>query len=252
MWLGLAVLAQGEAAVKTRPIDYVSFQAAMEGHFASDDTLVGPRPGILVVHDWMGFGPYAKSRAEQLAQLGYAAMAVDIYGKGVRPKDAKEAGKVAGQYKADRPLMRERILAALAALKEQPEVDRGRVGAIGYCFGGTVALELMRSGAPVAGVVSFHGGLETKMPAKTGEAKGKVLVCHGADDPFVTAAEVATFEEEMRAAGVDWQLIKYSGAVHSFTNPHAGNDPSKGAAYHFLADKRSWEAMKLFFQEVFR
>jgi dienelactone hydrolase len=177
---------------------------------------------------------------------------VDIYGKGVRPKNGQEAGEQAGKFKSDRALLRARINAALDVLRKNEHVDPKRIAAIGYCFGGTTVLELARSGADIAGVVSFHGGLDTPTPADAKHIKCKVLALHGADDPYVPPAQVAAFEKEMTDAGVDWQLIKYSGAVHAFTNPEAGNDNSKGAAYNERADQRSWEAMKLFFAEIFR
>jgi dienelactone hydrolase len=186
-----------------------------------------------------------------LAGLGYVAFAVDMYGAGVRPKAGEEAGKEAGKYKKDRKLMRARVRAGLDTLLKQDGVDATKVAAIGYCFGGTTALELARSAAPLAGVVSFHGGLATGAPEDMKQFKGKVLVLHGADDPHVDADEVAAFRKEMRDAGVDWQLVAYGGAVHSFTNPNAGSDKSRGAAYDEKADKRSWEAMRSFFAEIF-
>jgi dienelactone hydrolase len=170
----------------------------------------------------------------------------------VRPKGGAEAGPLAGKYKADRPLLRARARAGLDELRKVALVDGARVAAIGYCFGGTTVLELARSGADVAAVVSFHGGLDSPTPADGKNVKARVLVLHGADDPYVPPAEVAAFEEEMRGGGVDWQLVKYSGAVHSFTIPDAGSDNSKGAAYNAVADRRSWEAMKGFFAEVLR
>jgi dienelactone hydrolase len=205
---------------------------------------------VLVVHDWMGVGPYTRGRAEQLAKLGYVAFVADVYGKGIRPTSPREAGEQAGKFKRDRPLLRARMVAALAELRRQPNVLPGKVAAIGYCFGGTAALELARAGADLAGVVSFHGGLDSPTPADAKAIKAKVLVLHGADDPFVPPAEVLAFEEEMRGGGVDWTLVKYSGAVHAFTIPGAGNDNSKGAAYNAAADRRSWRAMRDFFDEV--
>lgn len=148
--------------------------------------------------------------------------------------------------------MRERAKAGLETLKAQKQVDRNRLAAIGYCFGGTTVLELARSGADLKGTVSFHGGLATPNSADAKNITGRVLALHGADDPFVKADEVAAFQDEMRTAGVDWQLNIYGGAVHGFTNPEAGNDNKKGAAYNEKADKRSWEAMKVFFREIFR
>ena len=237
------------AEVKTQLVEYKQGDTVLEGYLAVD-AAAKPRAAVLIVHDWMGVGPYVKKRAEQLAALGYLAFAADIYGKGVRPKDAKEAGALAGQYRSgDRALLRARVNAALEALRKQPGVDPARVAAIGYCFGGSTVLELARSGADVKAVVTFHGGLA----AGTGESKlrTKVLALHGADDPYVPPPEVAAFEDEMRKAGVDWQLVKYSGAVHSFTQEAAGNDNSKGAAYNAAADRRSFQAMKDFFAELF-
>ena len=179
--------------------------------------------------------------------MGYVAFAIDMYGKGIRPKTPQEAAAQAGIYKQDRALMRARALAGLEVLRSNPLCDPKRVAAIGYCFGGTVVLEIARSGADVAGVVSFHGGLDTPTPADAKNIRCKVLVLHGGDDPHVPRKDVDAFEDEMRAAGVDWQLVVYGGAVHSFTNPAAGNDKSKGAAYNAEADSRSWEAMKAFF-----
>ncbi|BCS54619.1 dienelactone hydrolase family protein [Geobacter sp. SVR] len=247
--IGLA--ANAEAAVKTQVIEYKQGDTLLEGYLAWDDAEAGKRPGILVVHEWTGLGPYVKKRAEMLARMGYVAFAADIYGKGVRPTQA-EAAKVAAIYKDDRNLMRERAKAGLETLKAQKQVDRNRLAAIGYCFGGTTVLELARSGADLKGTVSFHGGLATPNSADAKNITGRVLALHGADDPFVKADEVAAFQDEMRTAGVDWQLNIYGGAVHGFTNPEAGNDNKKGAAYNEKADKRSWEAMKVFFREIFR
>jgi dienelactone hydrolase len=206
----------------------------------------------LVAHQWKGLTAYERKRAEMLAKLGYAVFCADIYGKGVRADNPQDAAKLAGKYKGDRPLLRARVNAAFDQLKKQALVDPKRMAAIGYCFGGTTVLELARSGADVAAVVSFHGALATPEPGDAAKIKGKVLALHGADDPFVPPAEVAGFEEEMRKAKVDWQLVAYGGAVHSFTDWNAGNDNSKGAAYHEKADHRSWEAMKTFFAEVLK
>jgi dienelactone hydrolase len=191
-------------------------------------------------------------RTDQLAKLGYIAFAIDMYGKGVRAKDAKEAGTLSGTYTSDRLSMRSRAGAGLEVLKNHSLADPKRIAAIGYCFGGTTVLEMARSGAELAGVVSFHGGLATPNPGDAKNIKGKILVLHGADDPFVPPKQVIAFQEEMRNAGVDWQMVSYGGAVHSFTNPDSGNDPSKGAAYNEKADKRSLEAMKDFFAEILK
>jgi len=232
--------------------DYAAGDATCEGYLVFDPAVKGPRPGVLVVHDWMGLNDFAKAKADALARLGYTAFAVDVYGKGVRPKNAGEAGAQAGKYKGDRALLRARLTAAYETLVARKDlVDPARVGAIGFCFGGTAALELARSGAKVAATVSFHGGLDSKTPADAKQITGTVLALHGADDPYVPATEVAGFMEEMRAAKVDWQLVAYGGTVHAFTNPAAGSDPSKGAAYQAKADARSWAAMKASFDEAF-
>lgn len=239
------------AALHTENIDYKQGDTTCEGYLAYDDAVKGPRPGVLVVHDWMGCDSYAKMRADMLAKLGYVAFAADIYGKGVRPKNREEAAAQAGKYKGDRELLRARVNAALDTLEKQPQCDTKRVAAIGYCFGGTTVLELARSGADIAGIVTFHGGLDT--PTRDAKnIKCKVLICHGADDPFVPATDVTALQDELRKAGVDWQMVFYSGAVHSFTRPDSGSDNSKGAAYNEKADKRSWEAMKDFFSEIFK
>jgi len=240
------------AAVQTRVVDYPQGDTTLEGFVAYDDAFKGPRPGVLIVHQWMGLTDYEKHRAEMLAQLGYVAFCVDIYGKGIRPENTQEAGRLAGKYKKDRQLLRARANAGLEALRRQPSVDPKRIAAIGYCFGGTTVIELARSGADVAGIVSFHGGLDSPSPADGKHIKGKVLICHGADDPTMKPEDIAAFESEMRNNGVDWQLIEYGGAVHAFTQPMAGNDNSKGMAYNEKADRRSWEAMKQFFAEIFK
>jgi dienelactone hydrolase len=205
----------------------------------------------VIVHEWTGHNKYVRRRAEQLAQLGYVAFALDMYGKGVLAKDSTEAAKLATPFKADRALMRKRANAGLDVLKKNERVDTTHLAAMGYCFGGTTVLELARGGADLVGVVSFHGDLDTPKPEDAKNIKGKVLALHGADDPLVKPEVVTKFEDEMRKAKVDWELVKYGGAVHSFTNPDAGNDPSKGAAYNAEADARSWQAMKDFFAEIF-
>lgn len=233
-------------------VTYRQGDTELEGYVAYDNSIKGKRPGILVIHEWTGVSAYEKKRAEQLAALGYVAFAADIYGKGVRPSGPEQAAKEAAKYRgSDRTLFRARAKAGLDRLAAFPEVDPKRLAVIGYCFGGTGALELARSGADLLGTVSFHGNLNTPDPADAKNIRGKVLVLHGADDPYVKPEEVAAFQQEMRQAKVDWQMNYYGGAVHSFTNPKSGNDPGKGAAYNEKTDRRSWEAMKLFFNEIF-
>src|SRR5271157_200398 len=237
--------------ISLRTLEYKDDGTALEGYLGFDDAVKVKKPGVLVIHDWMGVGPYVEKRVRQLADLGYVALAADIYGKGVRPANMEDAANLATRYKADRALMRSRARSGLKALQDFTGVDTKRLAAIGYCFGGTGVLELARSGADMAGFVSFHGGLHTPTPDDARNIRGKVLVLHGADDPLVPTDEVLAFEEEMRKARVDWYMVIYGDAVHSFTNPAAGDDPSRGAAYNEKADKRSWDAMKNFFQEIF-
>lgn len=239
------------AAITVDTLEYDADGTTCSGTLAYDDAWKEPHPGVLVAHDWMGNTENAQNHARDLVKLGYVALAVDVYGKGVRPADAGEAGKLAGTYKGNRPLMRQRMAAGLKALLATGKADAKRIGAIGYCFGGTCVLELARSGAPLLGTVTFHGGLSTPTPEDAKRITGKVLVLHGAEDPFVKPDEVAAFESEMRAAKVDWQVVLYSDAVHSFTNTKAGSDPSKGQAYNPIAARRSWQAMSDFFGEVF-
>jgi len=210
------------------------------------------RPGVLICPEWWGINDYVRQRARELAELGLMVFVCDIYGDSTSTTSWEEAPKLAKPFYEDRDLMRERVAIGLWTLRNHTLCDKGRIAAIGYCFGGTCALELARSGAEVQGVVSFHGGLNTPDPEDAKNIKTKVLVCHGADDPFVNADEVAAFQNEMRDAGVDWQMNIYGGAVHSFTNPVSGDDPSTGVAYNVDADRRSWDAMMMFFEEIFK
>lgn len=221
-----------------------------EGYLALPKKLKGKAPAVLIVHDWMGPSSFTQKKADQIANMGYVAFTADIYGKGIRPKDGKEAGALAGKYKNDRPELRRRVRAAYDVVKTLKEVDPKKIVVIGYCFGGTTALELGRSGVDLAGIVSFHGGLENPTPDNAKNIKGKTLILHGAIDPFVKMDEVAAFQREMNAAGVDYQFISYSGAVHAFTLPSAGDDVSKGAAYNAAADRRSWVAFTAFMKEI--
>ncbi|MBV9079634.1 MAG: dienelactone hydrolase family protein [Elusimicrobia bacterium] len=240
------------AAIKTETVAYKHGSAQLEGYLAYDDAVSGKRPGILVVHEWWGLNDFTKQKTEELAKMGYVAFAADIYGKGVRTTDAGEAGKTSAIYKNDRALTRARVDAALKILEKDPRVDKTKLAAIGFCFGGMVALEAARAGEDLKGVVTFHGDLSSPNPADAKNIKGRVLVLHGADDPFVTRQVVDGFISEMNAAKVDWQLNMYSGAVHAFTNPNAGNDPKKGMAYNEKAAERAWAAMGMFFDDIFK
>jgi dienelactone hydrolase len=236
-------------------IDYMDGDVKLEGYWAPSECKIadsGPQPLVLVVHQWKGITQNEKMRADLLAKQCYNAFAVDMYGKGIRPTNNDDAGKEAGIYKGDPALARKRITAALDFAKKQPGVDTSKIAAIGYCFGGTMALELARTGADIDGVVSFHGGLATKAPVtQPGVIKASIQVHHGADDKFVSPEEVKTFEDEMNTANADWSLTAYAHAVHSFTQKEVGNDPSTGMAYNEKADTRSWAAATAFLKEIF-
>jgi dienelactone hydrolase len=214
----------------------------------------GKRPGILVVHEWWGHNDYARKRARQLAELGYIALAVDMYGDGKTADHPDDAGKFAAAVRNNLPLMQARFEAARAFLNSQPDVDPAQNAAIGYCFGGGVVLAMARSGEDLAGVVSFHGSLDGGGTAAPGTIKARILVANGEDDPFVTDEQIAAFKAEMDAAGADYTFINYPGAVHSFTNPEAdtfGERFGLPLAYNAEADADSWAEMQAFFQSVF-
>lgn len=239
------------AKVIGQPIDYKDGDAALEGYLAYDDEISGQKPAVIVVPEWHGLNDYAKSRAEQLAALGYVGFAIDMYGKGIQAEDHEEAAQLSGVYRNDRNLMRVRAKAALDTLKTNPLVDTSKIAAIGYCFGGTTVLEMARAGFDLRGVASFHGALDTPMPVQPGDIKAKILVLQGGADVF-TLKGLPGFKDEMQKAGADWNVVEFEGAAHSFTVPSAGNDPSTGKAYHADADKRSWEMLKDFLKEIFK
>jgi dienelactone hydrolase len=237
--------------MKTESLEYRDGDVTLKGYLAYDDQTSHKMPGILVMPEAFGLGVNAKNRAERLAALGYVALAGDPYGNGFETSDLQEAIKLATPLMTDPAKFRARGRAGLDKLASLPQVDASRLAVIGYCMGGTFSLELARDGAPVKGVVSFHGNLATQSPAEVDKVKGKVLVCHGAEDPFVPQDVVNAFETEMTKAGVDWQLISYGGTVHSFTNPTAAAVGNPGIAYNKAADERSWQAMRNFFNEIF-
>jgi dienelactone hydrolase len=234
-----------------QPLIYQDGPTRLAGYLARPDDRKGLAPGVVIIHQWLGVTDHERRTADELAKLGYTALAADIYGEGVRPANAQEAGVQAGIYKGDRDLYQRRIRAALEALKAQKGVDPERLAVIGFCFGGTGALEAARGGLPVNGVVSFHGGLDIPADRPVQPITAKILVCHGAEDPF-TSKDVPGFQDEMRKAKADYTFISYAGAVHAFTQKEAGNDPSKGAAYQEAAARRSWQHMRDFFAELFR
>jgi len=236
--------------MKAEPLQYCDGKTNLKGFVALDDQSDHKRPGVLVMPEAFGLGVQAKNRALRLASLGYTAVAGDPYGEGLEVSDLQEAIKHAGALREDNNKFRKRIRAGLDALSALPETDTDRMAVIGYCMGGTCSLEMARDGAPVRGVVSFHGALETTGPAKAGKVGAKILVCHGADDPFVPVEQVNAFEAEMTAAGANWQVISYGNTVHSFTNPEADGS-IEGICYNQQADERSWQAMRAFFAEIF-
>jgi len=237
--------------MRTETLEYEYGGVTFVGELARPDTQSGARPGILVVHEGTGITDHAKRRARELAERGYVALAADMFGGGNVAPSLVEGRPRMMALRADLDLLRGRVNAGLAALKAQPYVDGKRLGAIGFCFGGLCVLELARSGAEVAGVVSFHGILRTDRPAKPGDIHGKVLACHGAVDPFVSAEDVAGFQKELTEAGVDWHLLVNGGAGHGFTNPGATSLGVPGVAYDANAERRSFAAMRDFFDALF-
>jgi dienelactone hydrolase len=241
-----------KADLVTETHAYGAPEAPLEGFVAYDQRRKEKRAGVLVLHTWRGLDDYVRRRTKMVADLGYVALAADLFGKGVVPKDVPERQALLNKHLSDRGLLRERCRAGLDALRAHPLVDPGKVAAIGYCFGGCAVLELARSGADVRGVVSFHGLLSTPTPEDARNIRGSVLVLNGAEDPRVPPSDVEAIHKEMRDAAVDWQLVHYGNAVHSFTDQGAGNYPAAGSAYNERADARSWKAMKDFLEEIFR
>ena len=244
----LLIAASAEARIITREVKYGHEDVMFISYLAYDDATGARRPGVLVIPEWWGLNEYAKKRARQLAEMGYVALAADMYGGGRMTTEYKEAAKLAAQVRGT-PKMRERARLALGVLRRQPVVDADRLGAIGFCFGGTGVLELAWSGADVDAVVSFHGGLTMPTPDEAEDVKASILVLHGAADPHVKQETVRAFIQGMGKAKLDWVMVFYGGAVHSFTNPAAGRDVASGAAYDPKAAERSWAHMQRFLKE---
>lgn len=236
--------------LKTEKIEYRDGDTLLEGYCVYDDKDAHKKPGVLVVHDWSGRNDFACRKAEKLAELGYVGFALDMYGEGKTGKTKEEKSALMQPLVQDRNMLRQRILAAFDIFKQLDVVDAKKMGAIGFCFGGLCALDLARSGADVAGVVSFHGLLNAPEDVLAGSITAKILALHGFDDPMVTPDQVTAFGDEMTHARVDWQLNVYGNTMHAFTNPEA-NDPGFGTVYNKDADSRSWIAMREFFREVF-
>lgn len=239
------------AAWHTQPVEWELDGETFAGVLVYDDASRDARPGIVMVPNWMGVNEAAVDRAKEVAGTRYVVLVADVYGKEVRPADAKEASAQVSRMYADRTVLRARAAKALEVLRENAggaPLDAGRLGAVGFCFGGTTVLELARSGADVAGVVSLHGGLGTDLPASA-KPGASILVLNGAADTYVTAGEIAGFQQEMDKAGADWQFVNYAGAVHCFAEASAASPP--GCAYHPVAAKRAFAAMRGFFDEAF-
>lgn len=237
------------AAVQTKQVTYKDGNLECRGYLAWDDAVNGPRPGVLVVHEWWGLDDYAKKRAEQLAQLGYIAFAADMYGAGKTAQHPDDARKMATEVRSTQQQWRQRALAALDVLKSQPQCDKSKLAAIGYCFGGSTALQLAYAGTDLKAVVSFHGAL---IPATDAEAKqihSAILVCHGADDPFIPPMAVKAFRDTLDKNGVKYEFIAYPGVVHSFTVPGADKHNINGMKYDKAADEASWKRMREVFAE---
>jgi len=249
-FLGGWSISNAQAAVKVQTVDYKQGDATLEGWLVYDDAKQGKRPGVVVFPAWNGPDEDAKGRAQMLAKLGYVAFVADVYGKGVRPQGPKDAGAEAGKYMKNRPLLTERAKLAYDQLRKNSMVNPAKIAAIGYCFGGAGALDLARSGAPLVDTVTFHGDLTSPTPQDDNNIKGRVLALHGAADPIVNAQAQDAFRKEMTDAHVKWEMVLYGGAVHSFTQKGAGNDPSRGAAYNEYADKSSWAEMTRLFKEM--
>lgn len=249
----ICVLAHGGSArgeVKTQELEYKQGTTVLQGFLAWDDAAKDKRPGVVVVHEWWGHNAHARNQAKRLAQAGYVAFALDMYGKGKVAQHPKDAQAFVAEATKDAAVMRARFDAALAQIKKAPQVDAARIAAIGYCFGGAVVLDMARSGADLAAVATFHGALGSKLTAQKG-IKPRILVMTGADDPMIGADLVDKFRQEMTAAGAKFEVISYPGAKHSFTNPDADKAGMAAVAYNAAADKSSWEVLLKMLGEVF-
>jgi dienelactone hydrolase len=232
-----------------KPVAYYDDNQKLNGYSIAPKKVSKNNPGILILPAWKGIDNHAKDSAEKLSEMGYNAFIADIYGEGNYPKNIEDAGKQAGFYKKNVANYQKRIMLALEQLIKA-DANPDNIVVIGYCFGGTGVLEAARAGMDVKGVVSFHGGLGRDATRPNNTINTKVLVLHGAEDPYVSKQEVDAFQQEMKDTKADWQMIFYANAVHSFTDIEAGNDNSKGAAYNEKAEKHSWKHMSLFLNEV--
>lgn len=241
--------------VQGKEVTYSSNGQTLKGYIAYDDEIKGKHPGVLVVHEWWGHNEYARKRARMLAELGYTALALDMYGDGKQAHHPDEAGKFSGEVAKNLPLAKARFEAAMKFLKQQRNVDANNIAALGYCFGGSVVLQMARLGEDLKGVASFHGGLATQTLAQPGKVKARIISFTGTDDPMIPPEQVAAFKQEMEQAGVEYKVVTYPGVKHSFTNPAADENGRKfnlPLAYDAAADAASWEETKRFLADVFK
>ena len=253
--LGMVATAAAEPKIVGKTVEYSAQGVVMKGYLAYDESIKGRRPGVLVVHEWWGLNDYARKRARMLAELGYTALAVDMYGDGKQAMHPDDAKKFSSELMKNFDDAKARFMAAMEFLKQQPSVDPTRIAAIGYCLGGGVVLNLAREGVDLKGVASFHGGLTAVNAAQPGSVKTKILVLNGGADKFTTPEQIKAFKQEMKSAGADFQFISYPGAVHSFTNPDAdelGKKYNMSIAYNAQADKKSWDELKKFLNMIFK
>jgi dienelactone hydrolase len=253
-WVGLLMcmpLASATAEVQTKDMTYTHEGVSFKGFLAWDDTVKGKRPGVLVVHEWWGLNDYARDRAKQLARLGYVAFACDMYGEGKMTTHPQEAGQMAGEVRKNIKTWQGRAMASLKVLQDHELVDASRLAAIGYCFGGSTALQMAYIGADLKAVVSFHGAVQVPDEAQAKAIKAKILYCHGALDTFIPDEQIQKMRKALDAGKADYQIVYYGGAVHSFTVPNAEKAGINGIAYQKEADHRSWHHMLLLFAEVF-
>jgi len=246
-----ALCGTASAQVVTKPITYRQGGVTLQGTLAYDDAISGKLPGILVIHEWWGLNAYARSRAEKLAKMGYVAFALDMYGKGKHTEHPDQAAAWMKAVNGNMQLWQQRAIAGLDVLKSQPQVDPDRMAAIGYCFGGATVQVLAYSGAHLKGIVSFHGSLMPPSAEQGAKTKAKMLICQGAQDPFNPPDTVMQFIKAMNATSIDWQMIIYGNTRHSFTNPDADKHGMAALAYNPSSDRRSWQHMILFFNELF-
>lgn len=240
------------AALKTETVEYKDGDTALRGYLAYDDAVEGKRPGVIVAHEWWGLNDYARKRAEMLAELGYVAFAMDMYGDEKVTEHADEAGGWMKQITANADAWQRRAMLGLDILKRHERVAADRTAAIGYCFGGATVMQMAYAGADLKGVVSFHGPLPPATPEQQKHIKAKVLVAHGEADGFVPAERIAAFKAALDAAGADWEMVTYGGVKHGFTNPKAGTYGMENLKYDAKADQRSWALMQSFLDEVLR